>query len=64
MSDTYPGFANNVAKCCGREPMLRVRPRIVFTTEIAYVQFECAACKAKGGLGITEAEANWLWLYR
>lgn len=47
--------------CCGQPPTLRVRPRIVFTTRIAYVQFECSTCHCKGGLAITEAEALAFW---
>lgn len=41
--------------------MLRVRPKVVFTTLIAYVEFTCAVCGHKGGLAITEAEARALW---
>lgn len=34
---------------------------MVFTTEIAYVQFECTGCNRLGGLAITESEAIALW---
>ena len=52
---------NGFPPCCGREPMLRVRPRIIFTTLIAYVRYECALCGHCGGLAITEAEARAFW---
>jgi len=42
--------------------MLRVRPRIVNTTEIAYVRFECPVCGHTGPLSITEDEALFYWL--
>lgn len=51
----------SVDPCCGLVPILRVHPRIVFTTEIAYVRFECPKCGHCGGLAITEEEAAILW---
>lgn len=55
-------------KCCGRPPMLRVRPKLVYPSvdggeimEIAYVQFECRKCREVGGLAIIESEALAMW---
>lgn len=55
---------NGLPRCCGIEPTLRVRPHIVFTTLIAYVQYECRKCGMVGGLAITEPEAIGLWRER
>lgn len=53
--------ANHYGECCGREPVLRVRPRLVLSAEIPYVTYECAVCRRSGGLAITEAEARCMW---
>lgn len=48
--------------CCGRQPMLRVRPQIVRTTEIAYVRFECSVCGHTGPPAVSEDAALFGWL--
>jgi hypothetical protein len=46
---------------CKKPVTLRVRPKLVFTTVIAYVRYECKGCGSVGGLAITELEARTLW---
>ena len=48
-------------KCCNHHPTLRVRPRMVYDTLIAYVRYECKECGCTGTISITEPEARMLW---
>lgn len=60
-ANTVPAQHEDTLIChCKKVPTLRVRPRIVLTTEIAYVRFECS-CGTVGGLAITEEEAKTLY---
>lgn len=47
--------------CCGKEPILRVKPRMCHDMLIAYVTVECPVCKTNCGLWILEDEARQAW---
>ena len=42
---------------CGAVAVLRLRPTLVMSTMVEYLEYQCTRCQHHGGLAVTEAEA-------